>query len=648
MSVYLLISGQTVSGVTVSAGTYLEIGSGGVAIDTLVKDGGYETVFSGGIATSSTIRAGGYELVSSGGTALATAVKDGGYLVLGAGGTASSAAVSGGGTMIVSAGGVAIDTLSAAAAVLFVTNLVTSGQIISGVEVGSSSLLDVGSGGLALSTSVVGGGVETVSSGGTVSGTVVSSGATLDVLAGGSAAATTVDSGGTFVVLSGGTAAGTVVSNGGQAAVTLVVGSGEVSSGLTADSVTSVYVLGGGVTSATMVMSGGTDVVSAQGREFGTVISAGGYELISGVSVSALVSGMAVVVGGTTSGMTITGGGVVSVTDALLGFSVLSNTTITAQGTLTVADGNEVAGSVVLQDEGTFIISSTAMPFATLSGFTSTNTLDLASVPYVSGGTAILADGSLVITEGGHNYILQLAGAFRHDDFHLVPDSVAGTLVTVMDPPPCFMAGTLIATPDGPVAVERLSVGDVVLTEGGAVEPITWIGSRRIDCNRHVDPARIWPVRILAHAFAPSRPKRDLYLSPDHAILAEGVLIPVKHLLNGRSIIQVAADAVLYFHLELPRHAVILAEGLAVESYLDTGDRTAFSGTAGARALHPAFGSERTDITLVMEALGCAPFRVTGPEVEQTRAVLAKRAHIEAEIGPRGRRRQGRRQRRDP
>jgi antigen 43 len=617
MSVYLLISGQTVSGVTVSAGTYLEIGSGGVAIDTLVKDGGYETVFSGGIAT--------YELVCSGGTALATAVKDGGYLVLGAGGTASSAAVSGGGTMIVSAGGVAIDTLSAAAAVLFVTNLVTSGQIISGVEVGSSSLLDVGSGGLALSTSVVGGGVETVSSGGTVSGTVVSSGATLDVLAGGSAAATTVDSGGTFVVLSGGTAAGTVVSNGGQAAVTLVVGSGEVSSGLTADSVTSVYVLGGGVTSATMVMSGGTDVVSAQGREFGTVISAGGYELISGVSVSALVSGMAVVVGGTTSGITIT-----------------------AQGTLTVADGNEVAGSVVLQDEGTFIISSTAMPFATLSGFTSTNTLDLASVPYVSGGTAILADGSLVITEGGHNYILQLAGAFRHDDFHLVPDSVAGTLVTVMDPPPCFMAGTLIATPDGPVAVERLSVGDVVLTEGGAVEPITWIGSRRIDCNRHVDPARIWPVRILAHAFAPSRPKRDLYLSPDHAILAEGVLIPVKHLLNGRSIIQVAADAVLYFHLELPRHAVILAEGLAVESYLDTGDRTAFSGTAGARALHPAFGSERTDITLVMEALGCAPFRVTGPEVEQTRAVLAKRAHIEAEIGPRGRRRQGRRQRRDP
>jgi autotransporter passenger strand-loop-strand repeat protein len=47
MSDYILISGQTVSGLTVSAGTYLEIGSGGVAISTLVKDGGYETVFPG-------------------------------------------------------------------------------------------------------------------------------------------------------------------------------------------------------------------------------------------------------------------------------------------------------------------------------------------------------------------------------------------------------------------------------------------------------------------------------------------------------------------------------------------------------------------------------------------------------------------------
>ena len=163
------------------------------------------------------------------------------------------------------------------------------------------------------------------------------------------------------------------------------------------------------------------------------------------------------------------------------------------------------------------------------------------------------------------------------------------------------------------------------LTEGGAVAPITWIGSRRVDCSRHTDATRIWPVLIRAGAFAPGRPKRDLFLSPDHAIFAAGVLIPVKHLVNGRSILQVAADEVVYFHVELAQHAVILAEGLAVESYLDTGDRSAFTGTRAPRMLHPVFGSERADIALVMEALGCAPLRVTGPEVAQTRALLARR-----------------------
>jgi autotransporter passenger strand-loop-strand repeat protein len=648
MSDYILISGQTVSGLVVSAGTYLEIGSGGVAISTLVKDGGYETVFSGGVTTSTTIRAGGYELVSSGGSVTGTAVKDGGYLVLGAGGSARSATVSGGGTMIVSAGGVAIDTESAAAAVLSVTNLVTSGQSVSGTTIGSLSVLDVGSGGLALSTTVIGGGVETVSSGGTAIGTVVSSGATLEVLAGGSAANPIVDSGGTFIVLSGGSATGTVISSGGHGSVKLVVSSGQVSSGLVANTFTSIYVIGGGVTSGTLVTSGGTEIVSALGRDVGTTVQAGGYDIISGVSINAVVSGAAVIQGGTTSGLTVTASGSVAVENAVLGFSVLSNTTITGHGTLTVTDGNDVSGTVVLGGAATFVISNTVMPFATISGFTSTNTLDLAGVTYTSGGSATLSDGSLVIQDGGQTYVLQLGGPYTNDVFGIAADPFSGTLVTVTDPPPCLVAGTLIATPQGEVAVERLMVGDAVLTEGGGAAPITWVGSRRVDCSRHTDATRIWPVLIRADAFAPGRPKRDLFLSPDHAIFAAGVLIPVKHLVNGRSIMQVAADEVTYFHLELARHAVISAEGLAVESYLDTGDRSAFTGTRAPRMLHPVFGSERADVALVMEALGCAPLRVTGPEVEQTRTLLARRTCAEAETGPRGGGRQGRRQRRDP
>ena len=68
-------------------------------------------------------------------------------------------------------------------------------------------------------------------------------------------------------------------------------------------------------------------------------------------------------------------------------------------------------------------------------------------------------------------------------------------------------------------------------------------------------------------------------------------LIPVKHLINGATIAQVPIDFATYYHVELPRHTVLLAEGLAVESYLDTGDRANFVNPDGPVVLHPDFGS---------------------------------------------------------
>ncbi len=79
----------------------------------------------------------------------------------------------------------------------------------------------------------------------------------------------------------------------------------------------------------------------------------------------------------------------------------------------------------------------------------------------------------------------------------LAPDpSGNGTDVIV----PCFAAGTHIAAPGGTVAVERLAVGDLVRTLGGAIRPIIWIGRRRIDCGNHPDPALVRPIRLRAHA----------------------------------------------------------------------------------------------------------------------------------------------------
>jgi hypothetical protein len=130
----------------------------------------------------------------------------------------------------------------------------------------------------------------------------------------------------------------------------------------------------------------------------------------------------------------------------------------------------------------------------------------------------------------------------------------------------------------------------------------------------------VWPVRVRKGAFGPEQPARDLWLSPDHAVFVNDVLVPVKYLVNGTSITQVKRKAVVYYHIELPHHELVLAEGLAVESYLDIGNRSNFENGGGVVALFPNFTS------LKWETEGCAPLVVTGPDLAAARAVVAERS----------------------
>ncbi|MGE0418132.1 MAG: SdiA-regulated domain-containing protein, partial [Acetobacteraceae bacterium] len=130
---------------------------------------------------------------------------------------------------------------------------------------------------------------------------------------------------------------------------------------------------------------------------------------------------------------------------------------------------------------------------------------------------------------------------------------------------PCFAAGTMILTDRGEVAVEDLAVGDVVPTAETEVHlPIVWIGSRQVDCVRHPNPKAVWPIRVAKGAFGKGAPSRDLFLSPDHAVYCQDVLIPVKYLVNGTTIAQVEVDSVTYFLVVLTRREILLGEGLAV------------------------------------------------------------------------------------
>ena len=206
------------------------------------------------------------------------------------------------------------------------------------------------------------------------------------------------------------------------------------------------------------------------------------------------------------------------------------------------------------------------------------------------------------------------------------PGGTATTDVTVIAT--CYAAGTRIATPQGEVAVEDMRVSNLVMTVSGRTQPIVWIGHRHVDFRNHPNRQRILPVRITAHAFGQGLPKRDLLLSPDHLVFVDDVLIPIRHLVNGSSITQIERNTITYYHVELPRHDVLLAEGLPAESYLDAGARGAFANHDGVVQLHPDFASPREDWAMLWEVRGYAPLVVFGEKLERTRRELCRQADM--------------------
>jgi serralysin len=193
----------------------------------------------------------------------------------------------------------------------------------------------------------------------------------------------------------------------------------------------------------------------------------------------------------------------------------------------------------------------------------------------------------------------------------------------------CFARGTRLRTPLGEVPVESLLAGDLVCTWAGTARPIKWIGYRTIDLLAHPHPPLAAPVRIQQGAFGPGRPERDLLLSPDHAVLVEdGALIPACLLINDCTVVrETSMRSVTYLHVELDSHDIILAEGLTVETYLDTGNRAMFTNAGTALILHPDC-SVRYGVQS-WETNACAPLVTEGPRLRAAREVLLGRAEAQ-------------------
>nr|WP_301273919.1 Hint domain-containing protein [Acetobacter indonesiensis] len=189
----------------------------------------------------------------------------------------------------------------------------------------------------------------------------------------------------------------------------------------------------------------------------------------------------------------------------------------------------------------------------------------------------------------------------------------------------CYLAGSMIRTPDGDVAIENLRVGDVVLAyaNGQSVaRDVIWAGRKHMAVQTHLPEADAgYPVRVKANAIADGVPYKDMLITPEHCLFLDGAFVPVRMLVNGGSI---AYDHTItaydYYHVETQQHSIIMADGALTESYLDTGNR----------------GSFRQDGTVVTlggrhlswEHDAAAPLETAQPVVEKLFHALAARAGV--------------------
>lgn len=276
---------------------------------------------------------------------------------------------------------------------------------------------------------------------------------------------------------------------------------------------------------------------------------------------------------------------------------------------------------------GTLVVGGglDATLLGTIHGFQPGDTIDVSrDVGRVSacynphdGLTTVTLFGPLGLLPIGQ---LHLAGdvGTGGSSFHIIPTGNCSVELTC-GPNPCFAAGTLIRTESGEVPVEQLAVGDRVMTLDGEAQPIKWIGHRTVSIDADSDRALLLPVRIAAGALADNVPSRDLLVSPEHALYFDACLIPAKTLINGTSIAQVEVSEVVYYHIELDRHAVLLAENTPAESYLDTGNRSGFANFKS--AAHAVADIPRA----ARYSESCAPFVEAGPVVERVKAMIRDR-----------------------
>ncbi|HLO65525.1 MAG TPA: Hint domain-containing protein [Holophaga sp.] len=166
----------------------------------------------------------------------------------------------------------------------------------------------------------------------------------------------------------------------------------------------------------------------------------------------------------------------------------------------------------------------------------------------------------------------------------------------------CFLEGTLIGTPQGDVPIETLRDGAWVFFipyarfRNGRSLPslarVKWVARKRAapGCRgaaRGLASNR--SVRMGQGALDGEMPHADLYITGHHQVVVRGDLVPAGNLVDGIGFAwQDPPGSQGLFHLEFDEFGLVIANGVACESFLDVGNRQAFDNAATALDPQPA------------------------------------------------------------
>ncbi len=170
----------------------------------------------------------------------------------------------------------------------------------------------------------------------------------------------------------------------------------------------------------------------------------------------------------------------------------------------------------------------------------------------------------------------------------------------------CFTPGTAIATARGERLVEELYSGDRIVTRDNGIQPIRWIGSKRLSTLDLARNPHLCPILLRRGSLGDNLPERDIWVSPNHRILVNSaqtalhfheqeVLAAAKHMTGGQGIDSVQVRTVTYMHLLFDQHEVILSSGCWSESFQPDAQRIQGFGHAQRAEILELFPDLRTD-----------------------------------------------------